>query len=160
VAWVVALGLAGYWLYGWAFPSDEKVIRAMIQEVAAKATIRPGEGNFARMKAVSDLMGFFALDVSISLEGLPGEARDIQGLGSLRELAVAARTQLRSAEVTFTDIVVEVDPGRDTATARMIGRAQLSGTDQPWYQELKVGLRKAEGTWKIERVGSAKGLTM
>jgi hypothetical protein len=157
---VLVLGLAGYLLFTWAFPPDEKVIRGLLEQVAAKATIKPGEGNFARMKAVSDLVGYFATDVAIALEGVPGEAREIQGVGSLRELAVAARTQLRFAEVSFQDIFVEVDPGRDTATARAIGRARISGMDQPWYQELKVSLRKVDGNWKIARVESAKGLTM
>jgi hypothetical protein len=157
---VVVLGLVGYWLYGKLFPGDEKVIRALIANAATTASFQPGEGNFARMKAVSDLMGYFTPDVSISLEGVPSEGREIDGIGQLRELAVAARTRLRSADVSFSDVYVEVDSGGETATARVIGHAQISGMDQPWYQELKVSLRKLDGKWKVARVGSVKGLTM
>ena len=156
----VALGLGGYWLYGKVFPSDEKIIRTTFEKVAAAASIKPGDGTFAKLGAVNELLSYFAPDVSISLEGVPSEAREIEGLGPLRELALAARANLRAADVSFTDVYVEIDSGAETATARMIGRAQLSGTDSPWYQELKVTLRKVDGKWKIARVGSVKGLTM
>jgi hypothetical protein len=157
---VALLALAGYGLYRWLAPRDEAAIRGVLDQVAATASFQPGEGNFARMKAVSDLMGLFTTDVTLSLDGVPNEARDIQGAAALRELVVAARLRLQSAQVTFSDVFVELGPGRETAVARLIGRAQFSGMDQPWYQELKVDLRKADGSCKIAQVGAAKGLTM
>jgi hypothetical protein len=157
---VVGLGLGGYWLYGRVWPGDEKLIRSTFEKVAAAASIKPGDGTFAKMGAVNELLSYFAPDVSIALEGVPNEAREIEGLAALRELALASHANLRSADVRFTDVFVEVDSSSETATAHVIGDARISGVDQPWYQELKVILRKLDGKWKIARVEAVKGLTM
>ena len=155
---MLALGLAGFWLYGKLFPSDEKIIRTTMARVAVAASIKPNEGALARLDAVSDLVACFTPNVSISLAGVPSGAQRVEGISQLRELALAARTHLREANITFSDLYVKVDSGRAMATVRMIGRVQFASPDPPWYQELKVQLRKLDGNWKIARIESVKGL--
>jgi len=112
------------------------------------------------MAGVGDVVALFTPDVTIDLDDVPNEARRIQGTTQLREMAIAARANLRSADISFSDVLVTLDAGGATANAQLVGRAQFSGSDTAWYQELIFGFRKVDGEWRISRVETVKGLKM
>jgi len=157
---VGVLALVAYWVYGKLFPSDEAVIRALLADVAEKGSIQPGGGNFAKVAAVNALVDCFSPDVEIRLDGTPGELSSIQGRSELQQVVQAARSQVRSAHITFADISLEFGAEPGSATARMVATARIGQNEEIWVQELKMTLAKLDGAWKITRVETVRTLHM
>ena len=155
-----ALALGAFWLYGKLFPSDEVVIRALLAVVAEQGSIQSGEGNLAKVAAVNALVDCFSPDVEIRLDGTPGELSSIQGRSELQQVVQAARSQVRSAHITFADISLEFGAEPGSATARMVATARIGQNEEIWVQELKMTLARLDGAWKITRVETVRTLHM
>ena len=151
-----ALALGAYWLYGKLFPSDEKVIRTLLAEVAEKASIQAGEGNFAKVAAVNALVDCFSADIEIRLDGTPGDISSIQGRRELQQVVQAAQSQVGSAQITFADVLLEFGAEPGNATAQTVAMARIDRPQELWVQELKMTLAKIDGAWKITRVETVK----
>jgi hypothetical protein len=152
---ILTLVLGGWWLYGKLFPDDETRVRALIATVAEKGSIQPGEGNFAKVARVNALMDCFSPDVEIRLEGAPGEFNGVQGRGELQRLLQAARMQVQSAEITFSQVVVTLGPEPGQAVALVVATARIDKVEDVWVQELRLRFTRAEGGWQISRVETA-----
>lgn len=156
----LVLGLGIVWLYRFLFPPDEVLIRRVLEQAAAAASIQPQESAFDKLGAVNRLLNLCTADIEVVLD-LPGDRRhSLQGRDQLREAALALRGASDAVEIKLWDIGVEVQGDRSSATAQFLARARLSQESDEWIQEFKVGLKRAEGSWKIRRVEPLSSLGM
>ncbi len=158
LAGVVALGI--WWLYVKLFPSDETLIRRLLTTVAEKGSLEPGEGNIAKATALSTLTDCFSLEVEVRLEDAPSELSSLQGRRELQQAVQAAWAQVRSVQVTFTDVRLELGPEPARATAQLVATARVQPDGEVWVQPLTVTLAKLDGAWKITRVETVPPLHM
>jgi hypothetical protein len=110
--------------------------------------------------AVNALVDCFSPDVEIRLDGTPGELSSLQGRSELQQVVQAARSQVRSAHITFADISLEFGAEPGSATAQMVATARIGQNEEIWVQELKMTLARLDGAWKITRVETDRTLHM
>jgi hypothetical protein len=70
----------------------------------------------------------------------------------MSKLTSAARAALDSLNVTFSDIVLSLEPDKQSAAADVTAVAKISGDPDLDVQQLKFQLRKFGGEWLITRV--------
>jgi hypothetical protein len=155
-AGVVLALLACVWIYRQVFPPAERVIEQRLRALASLASVAPNEGALARLANASKLVDFFARDIEIHLLEVPVPLTDIRGRESLRETILAARSQLQRATVRFPDIQLAVDPDGRSARANLTVVAEVNAEANAIVQQLKMSLRKDEGSWLIVRVETVK----
>lgn len=150
------LGGLGALLYRKLFPSDETLVRRLLDVVAAAASVTPDEKPITRLGKAAQLAGQFADTVvlNIDLAGLQG--RTIQGRDELIQLVAGARANLTETTVEFLDANVTVEG--DRAQVHTTAFARISGQSDPTVQELKMGLAKTDGRWRIDRVETVRTL--
>jgi ketosteroid isomerase-like protein len=150
---VAALAVAlGVWGYRVLFPGDERLIRSLLAAVAETASIKPNQNPLVKLAGGGKLAGFCTPDVVIHIEMSGVRARTIHGQDELREMATAARAQLQEARIQFRDLTVEIAPDRETALVHLTVLANIDGSTDPYFQQFKLRLKKADGRWKISQV--------
>jgi hypothetical protein len=155
---LVALAGLGFWLYGMAFPSPQKVIRQRLVELARTASFGPGESALAKLANCRRLTEFCAEDVEIVID-LPGHSQQtITGRDELLQTVLAARSSLRGLEAEFVDINVNLGPGRKAASANLTSKAKVAGERDLYVQEMSFRLQKVEGAWLIRRIETVRTL--
>ncbi len=139
------------WIGFKLFPNDERLIRGRLAAIAKLASIRPNESPLARVANASKLVDFFTQDVAIEVDGLELSVND---RNDLREAVLAARSNLRQAEVQFVDVHVRFPEGRNAAITYLNAIAQVDGLTNAFGRELKISLRKIDRAWLVSRVES------
>jgi hypothetical protein len=147
---LLAIGLA---VFGWVWlhPSPERVIRGQMEKLQENLTVKPGEGNFARVAAINRVLSVFAPNVQINAEGMPHMGDTISGQTELQQALFAARTQLQG-EVKFYDVHVIVGPEETNAVVNFTASARLTNQNEPYSQDIKARFEKIDGKWLIARV--------
>lgn len=143
---VAALGFLGY---RFLFPSDERKIQKLLTGLAKTASFQPNQGNLARLAKASQVADYFAADVQISLPGINSQLSALNGKDEIMQVMVTAQTALQKAEINFYDILVQVEPGGQRALAHFVALAKINQEKDPMVQELKSGLIKKDGQWKV-----------
>ncbi len=142
---------AGYFAYGWLFPSDERLIRAALNDLAATVSQSGGEG-LAQMARAAKLGQLFTEDVVVQLG--PGFA-PIRGRDTIMALAAKAQVPGEGFTVRFVDVTVAVDASGLAATADLTATVQgrsLGDLQAIDAKELEIAFRKVGQDWLIERV--------
>ena len=139
------------WIAFKLFPNDERLIRKRLAAIAEQASIRPNESPLVRVAKASRMVDFFTTDVSIHIEELEVSVND---RNDLREAVIAARANLREADVQFVDVHVRFPEGKDSAIAYLSAIARLEGQTNAFGRELKINLRKMNRDWLVSRVES------
>jgi hypothetical protein len=150
----LALIAGAFFFWRWLNPPPEKVIRARLEKLAGAISVKAGEGNIARVTAVNRAIGYFAPNVVVSLEGIPGAPDSIQGRTELQQMIMAGRSQL-TGDVRFEGIFVQVEPSGTNAWAQFGAVAQVARDKQTYSQNVKAKFAKIEGDWLIVRVDGA-----
>lgn len=157
---ILLAAAAGLVWWGWRtfFPSDERQIRRLLQDIAATVSV-PADGKFVGGVLAADrLKGHFTPDVEIAVE-VPGEARfHLTGREELAQAYMVARSQYRGLTVEFYDIQVAVAPGRATAVAELTARGRQSGSGEMQVQELRANLRRGDSGWQVNRVETIRSI--
>jgi SnoaL-like protein len=153
---VVALAALGFWALRVLFPSDETVIRKLLAQMAAAASLKPNENALVKLAGANKLAGFFTADAVIRIEVTGGRTRTIHGREELIEIVTAARANLQEVKIQLHDIVVELAPDRQTALAQLTALANIDGSTDPIFQLLKIRLKKIDGHWRISQVDTVK----
>jgi len=143
-----ALAAGIVWLL---FPSPVRVIRNNLEGLAAAASSSPS-GNIKRLANVNTLLGYFAQEVVINLEGYGRAAERISGRDELTQLLMAGRTMGQSFKVEFYDIQVALEEGGLAATARLAALVTQQGQTDPLVQEFYVRFVKTGRSWLISEV--------
>ena len=158
---IVVIVLAGLGYWGWRvwFPSPEQVIRKRLTELARTASFSGSEGTLVTLAYARGLTAFCTPDVEITID-IPGYSREtINGQGELLQAAAGARTRLNGLTVQFFDILVNVAPDRNSATAELTARADVARERDFYVQELKFKLKKVDGKWLIFQAETVKILS-
>lgn len=155
---VVAIVLAGlgFLLYRKLFPTDETLIRRMLDTVAATASVSPDEKPLTRLSRAAQLAAQFAgtVTMNVDISGLQG--RTIQTHEELAQLIAGARANVSDAKVEFIDANITIN--NDHAQVHTTAFIRISGQGDPTVQELNMGLVKPDGRWRIERVETVRTL--
>lgn len=157
---ILLAGLIALGVWGWRFlhPSAEQIIRKELADLARTACVPPNEGNLPKLANAQKLASYFTTDAEITVE-VPGHfAQTISGRADVQEKALGARAMLGGLTVQFLDVSVSVAPDGQAATAHLTAKANLPGESVPQVEELKVGFKKVEGDWLIQRAENVKTL--
>jgi len=161
--WVVRVVLlailcaAGIWLWRVVFPSQEKLIRKQLDEVAQLASFVPNEAPLTRLENAGALAKHCAPDVEIAVD-IPGRIqRTFTGREEIRDAALAARSFGPGFQVAFVDVTVTLGLDKQSAEAHLTARGNLQG--EQVVQELKFFFKKIEGKWLIQKVETVKTLS-
>ena len=158
LALIAASAALGFWLWTIVFPSPEKIILKKISNLAATATINPGDGNLTRASKATSLVNQFANDAEIIFD-VPGVgARTLSGREEIRETALGGFTQLTSFKVKFFDAAARVGADKQTAEATCTARVSVGDSKDFGIQELRFQLKKIDGDWRITRAETVKTL--
>jgi len=160
IAAIVALLLVGVWIYRILFPSDEKLIRRLLAEVSETAAVKANENPIFKIASANKLVGFFSPDAVLKLEVAGVDTRTLDTPDDLRQAVTAARASLQEAKFQLREVLVDVGPDSQSASAQLVAVAYLNGSGDPLVQELKMQLKKIERRWKISRVETVKTLGM
>jgi len=150
---VLVLALVVLWRF---WPSDERRIQQLVQEMADALQPGAGESDLARVGRLAPLARALADDVVV--DG-PASAR---GRDQVMAAAMRAGRVTPQLTVIVRDVDVRVDPGRTTATALVtVSIAGVSdGAGGSWADitELQFDLRRHEDVWTVARVAPAPAL--
>ncbi|HKS37471.1 MAG TPA: nuclear transport factor 2 family protein [Verrucomicrobiae bacterium] len=132
------------------------MIRKLLTQMAAAASLKPNETALVRIAGANKLAGFFTADVVVRLDVAALRTRTINGRDELVEITTVARANLQEVKIQLHDIVVELALDRQTAFAQLTALANINGSTDPIFQLLKMRLKKIDGHWKISQVDTVK----
>lgn len=150
---VLLVALVALWRY---WPSDERRIQLLVQDMAAALQPAPAETDIARVGRLAPLARGLATDIVV--EG-PTPAH-----GRQQVMAVAMQVGRVAPQLSIVvrDVEVRVEPARTTATALVtvaitgVG----AGTTGAWddITELQLDLARHDDVWLVTRVAPVAAL--
>jgi hypothetical protein len=150
-----SLLLFAYWHF---FPSQETRIRRRLGELARVVSTSPNSSPLAKLAAASELAGFFTRDIEINVN-VPGAGQHaFSGREEIIQAAAAARSYSRSVKVEFLDIIVRLQPDKQSAVADLTAKISHAGERDFDAQELKFRIKKVDSEWRITRVETVRTL--
>jgi hypothetical protein len=157
------LVLCGLGLLAWIgyklLPNEERAIRKQLDRLVETVSIKPGEGNLARLSKANQLPDFFIPEVTINLEGIGYNVPVITSRSDLREAALAVHSQFRQAEFQIDGLHVAFAPdNKRAATAYVLITGQIDLEPDRFGQQLRMELQKVEHRWMIASVSVVEGL--
>jgi hypothetical protein len=163
--WALRVGfLAGILALGWwswrvLFPDPERIIRERLIELAQAAAVPANEAPLAGLLNTGKLAGFFAPDVRVSVD-VPGHSQvTFSDREDLLKAVAHARSMFSGLKVEFHNIRLTIAGDKLHATAHLTARAKVPGDSNLYVEELKVFLKKIEGTWRIIRAEGVRTLS-
>lgn len=152
VASFVAVIMAAALYYAF-WPSEERVIRARLVDIATILTVPANESSIARVARVSHLRDYLTPDFSVRYGNLEPASRDA---------VLAAVAQFGQSpdgvKVEFVDVQVTIDPQVATR-AHAYFTAKVSGRDTVDAREADVTLAKTDGAWLVTNAETKETLT-
>ncbi|MBI3853821.1 MAG: hypothetical protein HY298_26650 [Verrucomicrobia bacterium] len=158
VVLIILAGWLGFLGYQKFFPSEEKRVRLLLADLAEVTSFPANEKPLSRLASANKLAGLFSTDAEINVQ-VPAEGgRSIHGRDEILQIALAVRSQISGLRVEFLDINVGLDAERQSATAELTAKVTQSGQRDFGVQELKIQLKKIDGTWRITHVDTVRTL--
>jgi hypothetical protein len=153
---LAVLAAAGVWLWTILFPSPQKIIRAQLSQLARDVSFTSNQSPLAGIAAIHSLANFFSTNAEVNLE-VPGRSgQTISGREEIMQAAAGAHASLEALQVEFPDVNVTVAPGKQSATADLDAKVQVSGNGDLDVEEFKFTLNKIDGKWLITRVETVR----
>lgn len=138
------------------FWSDRRLIRNLLEEAAAEASITGRETPIERMAGAARVARFFTEDAMIRLDQ---GASMVGGRNAIMGLAAQMRSASGPLRVSVQDVQITLNRPA-TATARLtviVSGADLGGRVTA-AREVSVALRKESGAWLIGGVETVSAL--
>lgn len=155
-AGLAVLAAAGlFWGWRILFPSDDKLILKLLNQLAARLSVRPNQSALSRLARGSNLDPFFTPDIVVEIEVAGRDWSDVQGREELMRAIQAALGRLRQSDIRFYNIAIGFSPDRQTANTHLVALGYLNGETDPMVYELNVVLKKQERKWAISHVQTA-----
>lgn len=155
----VLIVIGAWWVWGWLFPSDEALIHRTLDRIAASVGNEDGDGNLARLGRVATLREEFHPELFVDA-GPP--FRELRGREAVIGAVARTGTLLQDLEVSFTDVVIAVEPSRQAASVTLVAEARFRAGEAggPAYEarELDVRFVRHEGRWVVSEVLLVGGL--
>lgn len=150
---ILLVALVAIWQ---VWPSDERRIRRIVDELAAAIEPEAGEGDLARVARLAPLSRHLAADVVVDGPA-PLQGRD-QVLGAAMQLGRAAA----GVSVRVHGVAVAVEPSRETAVTTMGVTVTGRGAGQSELlrdvAELRMELARRDDVWLVTRVAPVAAL--
>jgi hypothetical protein len=157
---VVLAGLIALGVWGWQtlFPGPEQVIRKRLAAVARAVSISPGQGMVPKAASLATLRTFFTDDVEVRVD-IPGQRWPaLSNRDELMEVAATVKARWRELKAEVVDADVALTSGGQSAIVHLTAKVDIPGQNMPEVQSLRVGLKKIDGEWLINRVETEKAL--
>jgi hypothetical protein len=122
-------------------------------------SFRGQESPVATLANSSRVADFFTRDVELKLDVPGSSAQTIQGRDEVFAITQRVRLVLGSLQVQFLDINLAIASDKKSAEANLTLQAKMAGERDQIVQELKLLLKKLEGSWKIQSVETVKTLS-
>lgn len=151
----MALLAAAIWLLR---PTDEKVIKRRLTELAALGSFTPEESALRRAMVPNQLRDYFTPEVSVNIDVPGAPPQSINGRAELIQVAQGFRHAARRAKLQLLDITVKAGTDAGSAVATMTLLVDVNNEKNFVSQELKITFRKLERRWLIERVETIRTL--
>src|SRR5262245_4345812 len=151
IASCVAVIMAAALYYAF-WPSEERVIRARLVDVATILTVPANEADLARAARVSHLRDYLAPDLEVRYGNLEPASRD----AVMAAVAQFGRSP-DGVKVEFVDVQVTIDPAG--ALAHAYFTAKITGRDTVDAREADVTLSKSSGAWMVTSAETKETLT-
>jgi len=144
--------LAGAAVYGWRvwFPNDEAQIHAVLERIADGIS-GDGEGDARRLARAASLLEEFDPDVTVDA-GPPFDT--LRGRDVILGAAAKMNGSVRNLDLSFDDVVIQVDAVRSQATANLTAEARFDdgGGAAVDARELDVSFTRIDGAWVVSAV--------
>ena len=150
---VLVVALVALWRY---WPSDERRIQGLVQELTA--ALQPGadETDITRVGRLAPLARGLAPDILVE-----GPA-PLRGRDQVMAAAMQAGRLAPRLAIVVRDVEVTVEPARATATALVIVAitAEATGAAGAWddINELRLDLARVNDVWLVTRVAPIAAL--
>ena len=148
---LLLLAAAGFAVWYFFFPPPEKVIRKNLAELAEDVSASP-QGNIATVANVNSIAGYFHPQVELDLSGFGRGIETINSRGELQRLAMGARQNVRSINVKFNNVHVQVAEDDQSARVNLTAVVRFDGAEQPVVQDIVVLFEKVERDWLIRTI--------
>jgi hypothetical protein len=153
---LVALVVAGVWLWTNFFPGPEKIIRKRLAQAASEASFNSGENPLISAARAENLASRFGTNVEINLNVPEYGRQELVGRAEIAQAAAGVRMRLSSLKVEFPDVSVTVAPDKQSAIADVAMKVQAAGDKDINVQEMKFTFQKIGGDWLITRVETVR----
>ena len=158
-----ALAAVGWWLWTIFFPSQEKIIRGRLADLANTVSFTGKENVIVRANNIGRLPTFFAPEVEINIDLLDQDGRTIEshrivGHDEIAQAAQGAHATGGTVQVEFMDPVVKLAADKESAVVNVTLRAKIPRDANFIIQEMKFTLKKVKKDWLIIRVETVKTL--
>jgi len=138
--------------YTW-WPSEERVIRRRLNEIAARISVPANEADLARVTRVVGIRDYLAPDLHVRYGTAEATSRETI-LGALAQWGRSAD----GVTVEFVDVNLTLDAAnRDTARAYMT--VKVTSKDSVDAKEADVGLARVDGVWIVTSAESKETLS-
>jgi hypothetical protein len=134
------------------------VSRNPLKEQASTGSVDSQEAPLTRLTQSASLRQYFSQDVTIKVYGHRDRVYRWQGRDELVQAAMAARSQAAALKIEFLDMLVDLNPDGMSASVHLTAKAEMTGDQGIQVQELRLGLRKIDGDWKITQVETIETL--
>ena len=149
---LVGLLALGYWAWTIWFPNPKVEIRHRLERLAQLASFGSDEGALSKLAGAQKLARFFSETVQIKV-AVPGvEEYDFDNRDELIQAVVAARSAVKSLKARFSDMNIEVTPGKGEAIVDLTLNADIGDDKDSVWEGLKFSLKKIHGDWLVTRI--------
>lgn len=142
----------GWWAWHACFPDPKAEIRRRLDRLAQLASFGPNEGAVAKLADAEKLGGYFIENVQIKLSAPGMEEYSFDNREELIQAAFAARSAVRSLKARFSDMKIELTPGKAEAIVYLTLNADVGDDKDSIFQGLKFNIKKVERNWLITRI--------
>jgi hypothetical protein len=147
-------------LYRHFFPNEEAVIRRQLARLAEHLSVPAHPTTAGNLAAADHWRDALAAEIGVDVEVLGEGRHTLSGRQEVIGAMLAARGSLGGLKVQFVDVLVSLDPGRQTATVNLTVRATQPRQRDLFAQEAKLTLRKEERRWRILRAETVRTLKL
>ena len=160
VALLAALIGGGIWVWMYFHPSPEEAIRRRLAQLAEEVSFKSDEGMVAKAMHAQKLAGFFAREVSLTIDLPEISSHESMSRDEINKFALALRSSpyFRSLKVQCLDPVITLGADRKSAIVELTIRAETAGDKYLVVQEMKFAMKEVDGEWLILRVETVKTL--
>ena len=148
---------------GWHyFPNDQRKIRGLLENLAKTLSASKKSSALSELATANTLTDVLTPDLEVNLTLPDIGQQSFSGRDEVIRTAMAARKTYPGLRIEFLDILVTVNPDRQTASAELTAQASEigDGDRDSFVQEFKVELRKDSGKWRIYRVEMLRTLNL
>lgn len=157
---LAGLVVLGFVAWRWMFPGDEVRVRRVVEAAVDAVSWEAGEGNIARMAAANRLGSLCAADIQVVVETRRGGSQVLEGRSDLQQAMMIVRQRAAWMRVGVDDLEVTIGSGGVGAVVLLAATVEIGGVDESILGDYKLGLKKVDGEWLIERVEPVDGLSL